>query len=314
MIAFIYPHFYLIINYTMDISADLKKSRPSLGESSIKTYTSILRSLHRKVFGDDDPSMEHFKNDAKILAFLHDVPPNKRKTILSALVVLTDDHKYRDVMNKDVVDYNKEIAKQELTPSQEKAWIDKDQLDTVYQELKHTADMLFKKPHLTPTDLQRIQEYIMMCVMGGIFIPPRRALDYCLFKIKNVDKDVDNYMETGSKPKFVFNKYKTSKTYGQQLIDIPKELKTLLMKWCKINPTEWLLFDANMSPLNSVKVNQRLGKIFKGVATGTSVNALRHSYLTTKYGHTIQEAKAIDKDMSEMGSSPAMLTVYTKNV
>jgi hypothetical protein len=112
----------------------------------------------------------------------------------------------------------------------------------------------------------------------------------------------------------VFNKYKTSKTYGQQVIDIPKELKTILMKWIKVNPTEYLLFDTNMSPLNSVKVNQRLSKIFKGVATGTSINALRHSYLTTKYGHTINEAKAIDKDMSEMGSSKNMAINYIKDV
>lgn len=299
----------------MDIAESLQKSRPSLGASSIKTYTSILRSLHRKVFGDEsEPSMETFKEDKKILDFLRDVPPNRRKTILSALVVLTDEGKYREVMNKDVSEYNTEIAKQELTPSQEKSWINKDQLDDVYKDLKHTADMLLKKTHLTPSDLQKIQEYIMISVMGGFFIPPRRALDYCLFKIKNVDKDVDNYFESGSKPKMVFNKYKTSKTYGQQVIDIPKELKTILMKWIKVNPTEYLLFDTNMSPLNSVKVNQRLSKIFKGISTGTSVNALRHSYLTTKYGHTIQQAKAIDKDMSEMGSSPSMITTYIKDV
>jgi hypothetical protein len=299
----------------MDIPESLHKSRPSLGAYSIKTYTSILRSLHRKVFGDDtEPSMENFRKDEKILEFLKDVPSSRRKTILSALVVLTDDGKYRDVMNKDVSEYNKEIAKQELTPSQKNSWVDKEQLDEVYTDLKRTADMLMKKSHLTPGDLQKIQEYIMLCVMGGFFIPPRRALDYCLFKIKNVDKAVDNYFETGSKPKMVFNKYKTSKTYGQQVIDIPKELKTILMKWFKVNPTEYLLFDTNMSPLNSVKVNQRLSKIFKGVASGTSVNALRHSYLTTKYGHTINEAKAIDKDMSEMGSSKNMATVYIKDV
>jgi hypothetical protein len=69
--------------------------------------------------------MENFKDDKKILDFLKDVPPNRRKTILSALVVLTDDGKYRDVMNKDVSEYNSEIAKQELTPAQEKSWINK---------------------------------------------------------------------------------------------------------------------------------------------------------------------------------------------
>ena len=112
----------------------------------------------------------------------------------------------------------------------------------------------------------------------------------------------------------MFNTYKTAKTYGKQVVEIPKELKSILNKWIKFNPTDYLLFDSNMNPLNSVKVNQRLGKIFKSIATGTSVNALRHSYLTTKYGDTIKQKKAIDKDMSEMGSSANMITTYVKHL
>jgi len=295
----------------MDIAETLKKNRPHLGASSIKTYTSILRSLHKKVFDNADVSMDNFKDDAKVLKFLHDVPANRRKTILSALVVLTDDAKYRTVMNEDVVTYNKEISKQELTPAQEKSWVDKEQLDTVFNDLKQHADMLYKKPHITPTDLQKIQEYIMLALMGGFFIPPRRSLDYCAFKTKNINKDVDNHID---KNNLVFTTYKTAKTYGQQSVEIPKALKTILNKWIKVNPTEYLFFDTNMNPLTSVKVNQRLGKIFKGVASGTSVNSLRHTYLTTKYGHTINQAKAIDKDMAEMGSSKNMLNVYVKDI
>ena len=42
--------------------------------------------------------------------------------------------------------------------------------------------------------------------MGGIYIPPRRSLDYVCFKIKNINRDEDNYLD---KNEFVFNKYKT---------------------------------------------------------------------------------------------------------
>ena len=37
----------------MNLGEILLKKRPTLGESSIKTYTSVLKSLHKKVFGKD---------------------------------------------------------------------------------------------------------------------------------------------------------------------------------------------------------------------------------------------------------------------
>jgi hypothetical protein len=68
------------------------------------------------------------------------------------------------------------------------------------------------------------------------------------------DIDVYNYIE---KNKMYFNSYKTAKTYGCQVIDIPKALQTILKKWININPTK-TLFDANMNPLSSVKLSQRI--------------------------------------------------------
>jgi hypothetical protein len=43
-------------------------------------------------------------------------------------------------------------------------------------------------------------------------------------------------------------------------------------------------------------LNQRLNAIFDGKKI--SVNALRHSYLTDKYGSTIETKKALAKDMN----------------
>ena len=73
--------------------------------------------------------------------------------------------------------------------------------------------------------------------------------------IKDIDKNKDNYIE---KNKMYFNSYKTAKTYGCQIIDVPKALQTILKKWIHINPTKTSLFDVNMNPLSSVKLNQRM--------------------------------------------------------
>ena len=177
----------------------------------------------------------------------------------------------------------------------------------ILDELRVNADLLYKKKNLTVGDLQSIQSFIIMCLLGGVYIPPRRSKDYVDFKIKNVNKTDDNYLD---KNKLYFNSYKTAKTYGQQILDIPIQLKNILLRWIKVNPTEYLLFDTNMNKLSSVKLNQRLNKIFGEKKVG--VNQLRHTYLTDKYANTIAQKSDISETMGDMGSSSGMLDTYVK--
>ena len=285
----------------------LHDKRPSLSSSSLTTYSSILKNVYNKVFGGEKIDFKKFDETDKILAFLKDIPPNKRKTILSSLVIITDKKPYRDLMLEDVRDYNKEIGKQEKTPEQEASWVNTNQVNEIYNELKKNAELLYKKKTLKPVDLQQIQSFIIMALLGGIFIAPRRSKDYVDFVIKNPDKEKDNYID---KNKLYFNSYKTAKTYGQQVVEIPKPLQTILKKWVSVNPTNYLLFDSNLNKLSSVKLNQRINKIFD--EKKVSVNQLRHTYLTNKFGHTIDEKNKIDNTMKEMGSSAGMLETYVK--
>jgi hypothetical protein len=292
----------------MEIKDYIKKKRPSLSDSSLTTYASVLKSLYKKVFGEGKIDWDKFDDTKTVLDFLKDVPPNRRKTILSSLVIVTGKSEYRDKMLSDVRDYNKEISLQEKTPTQEENWVDDKQVKEVFEALKTDAVALMKKKTaLKPSDLQDIQNFIIMALLGGVFVPPRRSKDFCDFKIKNVDTNKDNYLKKG---KMVFNSYKTFKTYGTQEVDVPKPLATILNAWIKINPTEWLLFDTNMNHLTPVKLNQRLNKIFNGKKV--AINALRHSYLTGKYADTIAKNKEISETMTDMGSSKGMLTTYVK--
>lgn len=285
----------------------VKSKKPSLSKSSITTYSSILKNLYRRVFGDGDIDMEKFNQVEKVLEHLKNIPANKRKTILSSLVIITDKKPYRDLMLEDVRDYNKEIHKQEKTEEQKESWVDSHQVKDILNELKSNADLIYKKKNLNVNDLQEIQSYIIMCLLGGVYIPPRRSKDYVDFKTKSINKTNDNFLD---KNKMYFNSYKTAKTYGQQIVEIPIQLKNILLKWIKVNPTEYLLFDSNMNKLSSVKLNQRLNKIFGEKKVG--VNQLRHTYLTDKYLHTIQQKDEIKETMGEMGSSSNMLDTYVK--
>ena len=273
------------------------------------TYASILKNLHKKVFDDKTFSLNDFNETERVLDYLKDVPANKRKTILSALVVVSSGRvadEYRTKMNEDVSDYNREIQKQTKSDTQRENWVETAEIEEIFRNLENNAKILYKKANKSVSDLQEIQNYIIIALLGGGFIAPRRSLDYCNFKIKDIDRENDNFLD---KNKMVFNSYKTAKTYGQQEVEIPKTLKSILTKWIKLNPTPYLLFDTNMNQLTNVKLNQRMNRIFDGKI---SVNAMRHTYLTDKYKKTSEENRELAEEMTNMGSSVNMAETYIK--
>jgi hypothetical protein len=284
----------------------IKSKRENLSDSSLKTYTSILRSLYKKVFGDGDIDEKKFSQTDKIIEYLKDLPANKRKTILSALVVITDKKPYRDLMMDDIQSYKADIDTQTRTDEQKANWIDGGELTSIFDTYKKAADLLYKGS-LKMVDLQEIQNYIILCLLSGKFIAPRRSMDFVNMRIRgDIDKEKENYID---KNKFVFNSYKTAKTYGQQTVVIPKPLQTIIKKWIGVNPTEYLLFDTNGNKLTNVKLTQRLNKIF---GKKSSVNQLRHTYLTDKYAPLMAAQKEMAEDMTEMGSSKNMASTYVK--
>ena len=287
----------------MNISKALSEIRPTLSAGSLKTYTSLLKSVHKNVFKDKEMVKSDFDDCTKILEYLKELKPNQRKTTLSGLVVISDKPKYREAMLQDIKEYSTEAKKMDKSPSQEANWVEPTELNEVFATTKSNATALYKKQKLTMSDLQDIQNYIILCLTSGIYIPPRRSLDWTEFKTKNIDKAEDNYLD---KNEFVYNRYKTAKFYNEQRVSCPKELLSILKKWIKINAdnTEYLLFDSNFEKLTSVKLNQRFEKIF---GKKTSVNILRHVYLTSKFGDEIERSKKMNAVAEDMGTSSAQV-------
>jgi len=297
-----------IIILTMETLKEfIKDKRPNLSKQSVNTYASILKNLYIRVFGDDNIDINNYSKSKDILNHLKTIPPNKRKTVLSALVIITDIPDYRNQMLKDIDTYTEDQHKQEKSEKQHDSWVEGDEVKMIYDKLAKEAKLLYKKPELTMSDLQTIQNYIILSLLGGIYIPPRRSKDYVDFKIHDIDKGHDNYLLSYN---LIFNSYKTAKTYGRQIVTIPKELKTILTKWIKVNPTNYLLFDSNKNRLSNVKLNQRLNKLFDHKKVG--VNQLRHTFLSDKYQDSIETNNKMADDLTKMGSSMIQEKVYIK--
>jgi hypothetical protein len=205
--------------------------------------------------------IKNFDNADEVLHFLKDVEPGKRKTILSALVVLTGNDKYRKYMVSDIEKYTQLIKTQVKSPAQVANWVSMDEIRAKFHDLEDEAKLLYKKKTLTMTDVQQIQQMVILALMGGLFFPVRRSLDYVAMKKGGqINKQKDNWFD---KKQFYYVNYKTKKYYGEQTLPIPPNLKKIIDKYAKLMPhTDFLLFDNNSQPLTSVKLNQRLCKIF----------------------------------------------------
>lgn len=286
--------------------------RPNLSDGSIKTYKHLLNSLYRNACNQQPWYNPHHIDISKFNDFhlmntvLKHMKYSSRKTVLSALFVITNNPEYRKLMLDDIKTYNQEIEKQEKTETQKNNWITPEEILIRFHDLQDQANQIYASKNYSIKNLIIVQNYVIVALLGGIFIPPRRLKDYVEFKIRNIDKDIDNYLKGST---LVFNQYKTKKIYGTQVVKIPNTLKTILTKYIKINPTDYLLFDTNLHKLKHTMLTQRLNNIFMG---NISANQLRHSYLTDKFSNFSKEQKHLEDTMVKMGSSTRQLTNYVK--
>jgi len=294
----------------MSLAEKIKERKEGISENTIRTYTSLLRSLYYKHhekgsemnfkwFNDQDTIIEHLKN----------MPAASRKTTYSALVCIADDNeKYRKVMMEDANNYNKMIKTQTKTEKQETNWKSYDEIKKIYESNYAKAKpLLNSKDELNKKDYAMLEDFIILSLTSGYWIPPRRSTDWVELKIKNYNPKEDNCIVKGN---FVFNKYKTAKFYHEQIIPIPKGLKLILAKYIKHNKSEWLINDHNGNKMTNVKLSQRLNKIFDGLKISTSM--LRHIYLSDKL-KDIPKLQELEQMAHDMGHSVNEALEYVKH-
>ena len=280
----------------------IKENRPHLSSSSVKTYISILSNLYKKLNGEGD--IEWFiKENNKILKSLDDKNDQTQKTTLSALFILTNLKEYQTVMNTIMKKVNNDYKNQKMNEKQKDNWISINEIKEKYDALSVDANLMLNKKKILNENI--MMEFLLISFLGGIVIPPRRSLDYSEMKIRNYDVKTDNYYKAN---KFYFNKYKTFKTYGMQILDIPKEFNKVLKKWVKINTNDYIIYSSNGNKLSCPQITRTLNKIF-GKKISTSM--LRHIYLTDVY-KDIPKINKMENLADQMGHSVSTAMEYIK--
>jgi len=296
----------------MDVVTDkIRTLKPTITESTLRTYKSLLRTMFKSLRGLDEFDPLYLIRDTEsVLHLLSNMNLNSRKTRLSALVVLCqafgeDCSVYRQQMSKDLETWRNEELLQKRTPKQEENWLPWKRILDIRENLRKETLPLWSKEVLDQADLNKLMDYVILCLYT--YIPPRRLMDWSEFKLVNYD-DTVNYMTS---KEFVFNSFKTKKSYGRQTVEIPSSLMTVLKKWRKVvlGRSEWLLFDTKGGKLSQPGLNQKLNKIF---GKNLSVNMLRHIYITEVLLKDAPKLTDLEEAAREMGHSTDTQARYRK--
>ena len=255
-------------------------------ESSVKPVMNYLR----KLAGGDFDNLDFLMDRKKIDERLNEYATSTRKTIIFVINNVAKDMDRKDIVklySADVEEANKykkviDVATglPAKTKKQEDAWMSWDEVLAVRDALDKNSE-----------------RYVMLCLYT--MMPPRRNRDFLECKVvKKMDtrrsKNFNYLVVNNFRVTFVFNQFKTDKTYGQQIIEAPQELATVLRRYYVNNVRGQLMFGEH--PANYI--TQNLNAIF-GKNVGSSM--LRHIFLEK---FKSPEAQEVIKDM--MGTANAM--------
>jgi integrase len=289
----------------------IRENRPKIADSSLKTYTSIISNLYKRVAKNDDVGKAYdffTKNVKEVLSHLKDTDSSKRKTVLASLVVLTEpNEKAADLYRKQMLDdknkYDDDQKDQKMTDSQRENWVTQEEVTKLYDQLDKENRPFLTRDKLRPSEFQTVQNWLILALYH--LQAPRRLKDYTEMKLRNIDEEKDNYVKANT---LVFNQYKTAKTHGKEVIPMNAKLKFILNKWKTLNPHEYMLVGATGKKLTSSQLQQRLNQILGKKA---SVNILRHSFLSEKY-KDLPAVRELEQRAEEMGHTVEQALLYVK--
>jgi integrase len=286
--------------------------KPDISASSKKLYTHNLTKLN----GGKAITNLNFLSKEDIEAKLTDLKPNTRRTYLIAIVSSLKDRpeaKYKKLYTKfyaQLNDLNKELKNNtEKTPKVKENWIEQQSVTDKQKSLEEILPKINGKKKLTEDEYNQLLQLVVVSLYT--LQNPRRNKDYTdmlICRVLPTDTEY-NYLDL-TKMEWVFNNYKTKKTYSQKVVPIGDELKPILETYLRFHPQAKLIkkkkitenipflayFDGK--PLNtSTDMTRMLNKIF-GKKIGCSM--LRAINLTSKYGDTLEQLKA---DVADMGTS-----------
>ena len=306
-----------------DLMAERKdkdgNAKPGVAESSAVSYIKSLYNLNGK---EPFKSLGFLKDTLKIDGLIEPYAEATKKTLLGIIVGTLMIKKsgyskalnhYKTILKDKSNTMRTEEDKNEKTQKQKDNWMTMEDINKVKEERwKALTEKMGNKAKIAPATFDALLNYLIVSLYTDN--TPRRNQDYMkMVVVKKWNKEMPtdrNYYDVAGQ-RFVFNVYKTSRKYGQHIVNIPDALLTVLKKYMKYHPVKALkehymfLVKSDGEPLIAVNSITRVLNKFFGKNLGSSM--LRHIFLSEKYN--IDEMK---KDAEDMGHSVSQQKAYMK--
>lgn len=295
-----------------------KFKEKGISPSSIKLYMNNLRKLND---GAEITSFKFLEKPEIIVDKIDHYALTTQRNFLIAIVssLNTDNNpkikklygKYYDIM----LMINTKVKEIEHNADDLPEW---KTIIVKLDELKEQVDKFKDNKTISPPEYETLLKYVVLTLYT--LQAPRRNGDYLNMYI--VEKYVTqlsndkNYLSR-STAEFIFNSYKTSKVYKQQIEKVNPDTVEVLRIYLKFHPllksgkipkgqteVKFLVYrdGEGLTQINAITriLNSVLGK-------GIASSKLRHVYLTSKYGDIVKEQ---EKDAKAMGHSTAQQKDY----
>lgn len=288
-------------DFKPDLREALRNSR-ELSESTTRTYVSLLTALQRKLRPVSAPYLSFFtEHKNEILAHIAALPKKQtRKTLLSALFVLTKEEDYRRDMLENARAVSEEYRRQRTDPERAKHWMSFNEIRAIHNQ--------YKAQYKANPSNANLMELLLSSLHSGAVegLPPRRVMDYALMKVRDYDPEKDNYYDAKTK-RFVFNQFKTRGHKGRQEVEVPKELVPLINKRVKSGHL-YLLTNEDDEQYSQSALSKKIKRMFQG----NTQDVLRSIFLSHLYKDV--PAVALLQDTADrMGHSiDSALSFYVK--
>ncbi len=303
-----------ITDYMMQLHKQFQTKR----EVSDSTASQYIRNLYVLNSSRSFTNLAWLKNiesvNLRIDEHAESTKKNLLSTIVSTLSMLNDKPSYKKIYTywynqmMEKIHDQKDIDTSQKTKKQEENWLNWDVVLEHENRLAKETNEVLKNEHLNPNDWNTILAYMVLSLYTKF--APRRNQDYQYMKVVKTEKEAKNeefnYYVT-STHKFIFNKYKTAKTHGNQIFDVPDDLVRIINMYLSRHPNPKGMFLVTWTglPLPSANAITRiLNRVF-GKNVGATM--LRHIYLSSKY-----DVKEMDEDSEKMAHSSGLRHEYMK--
>ena len=301
------------------------KMKEGKADITIKQYMSRLKTLNGN---KDFNSLTFLKNIERVKEIIKDKAEGTRLSYYTAInnaLIHYPSYKklygtYSEMVKPMWEDFNKKRASHIKSEKEERNVVPSKDITDVRDIMKTDINTIIKRKTISEDDYNKLQQYLLISLYT--FIPPRRNQDYTyMYVVKKAPAKYDddkNYLLLKEK-QFIFNKYKTSKHYGQQTIDIPDELMNIIKNYIKYNPHYSTLRAKGNNPIKLLvkydgsDINDKNGitrLLNKAFGKNIGSTALRHIYLSDKYADNMKERENDAKAMSHSLKEQSEYCVY----